>query len=119
MQIVQGRSNLHGDLLSPLLRNSEISLLHIREKIASREAFHHYIDKVLVLKNIKQPNNMWMLAHFENLDFSSLQLHILHGHVFLGHDFDSNFLTSLFVNGSFDKTKLAFSEGVFDFVKVK
>ena len=119
VQVVEGSSNLMGKLLGTLLANRELSLLQVAEQITTIKLLHDDVDVVLVLKDIEEANNVWMLTHFENFNFSSLQLDILHRHLPLGHDLDSHGLSALLVDSRLHKAELALAERLLDLVEVK
>ena len=108
-----------GKLLGTFLTNSELSLLQVAEQVTTVKLLHDDVDVVLVLKNIEEANNVWMLTHFENFNFSSLQLDILHRHLPLGHDLDSHGLSALLVDSGLHKAELALAERLLDLVEVK
>ena len=101
------------------LRNGEFSLLEIREQVTTVELLHDDVNVVLVLEDVKQADYVRMLAHFKDFNLTTLELDILHGHILFRHYLDCNCLASLFVDGRFDKTKLAFSKSFVDLVVVK
>ena len=70
-------------LLGTGLRNRELAFFKVAKEVTTVELLHNDINIVLILEYIKQTNNMRVLAHLENLDFSSLQLDILHRHLLL------------------------------------
>ena len=119
VQVVEGSSNLMGKLLSTFLTNRELSLLQVAEQVTTVKLLHDDVDVVLVLKNIEEANNVWMLTHFENFNFSPLQLDILHRHLPLGHDLDSHGLSALLVDSRLHKAELALAERLLDLIKVK
>ena len=119
VQVVEGCRNLMRELLRTILSYRELPLLQVAEQVATVKLLHDDVDVVLILKDIEEANNVWMLTHLENFYFSSLQLNILHRHLPLGHDLDSHGLSALLVDGGLDKTKLALAERLLDLVEVK
>ena len=59
-----------GDRAGSILVNSEALGVEVGEEVTTTEHFHHDVDIILVLKHIKELDNIGMLAHFQNLDFS-------------------------------------------------
>ena len=106
-------------LLCTLLWNTEIALFKVSEQIAAAQLLHNDVDVVLILEDIKKADDVRVLAHFENLDFPSLQLDVLDGHLFLAHDLDCNTLASLLVDSRFDQSEFTFSKRLFDLVVVE
>lgn len=119
VQVVEGCRNLMRELLRPVLSYRELPLLQVAEQVATVKLFHDDVDVVLILKDIEEANNVWMLTHFENFDFSSLQLNILDRHLPLGHDLDSHGLSALLVDGGLHKAELALAESLLDLIEVK
>merc|ERR1719265_756082 len=66
-----------------------------------------------------QSNDIWVLAHFKNFNFSPLELNILDFHFRFGHDLNSNLLASLLVDSLFDQTKLTFAKRLLHFIEVE
>ena len=60
-----------------------------------------------------------MLAHFEDLDLSPLQLDVGHGHLLLRHDLDCYVLSGLLVNGGLYEAELALAQCLFNVVVVR
>lgn len=73
---------------------------------------------VFVLEDIEQSNDIRMLAHLENFDFSSLQLNISHCHLLLGHDLDCNVFASFLMSGGLDQTELTLTKCLLHFIVV-
>ena len=73
----------------------------------------------MILKYIEEANNVRVLAHLKNLDFSSLQFDILHRHLLFGHNFNCDGLARLLVDRGLNQAKLALSEGLLDLVEVE
>lgn len=99
VEIVECSSYLMGNDLSSVLGNGEFPLFKVGEEVSAGEVFHHDVDVVLVLKYIKESDDIRMLAHLKYLNFSSLQLHIAHSHLLLAHDLHSHQLPCLLVDG--------------------
>lgn len=76
----------------PLLGDLEVLGLQIVEEITALEVFHHDVNEVRVLEHVIKSDDIGMLAHFEHLDFSLEQFHILERKVFLLDDLNSDFL---------------------------
>ena len=70
----------------------------------------------MIFKYIKQSNDVWMLADFENLNFSLVKLKVFWIHLLLLKDFDGDFLPGFLVKSKFDSSKFAFSYGFLDFI---
>ena len=119
VQVVEGCRNLMRELLRPVLSHRKLPLFQVAEQVATVKLLHDDVDVVLILKDIEEANNVWMLTHLENFYFSSLKLDILHRHLPLGHDLDSHGLSALLVDGGLHKTKLALAERLLDLVEVK
>ena len=107
VQVVEGSGNLMRELLSSILAYNELPLLQVAEQVATVKLLHDNVDVFLVLKNIKEANDVRMLTHLENFDFSSLQLDILHRHLPFGHDLYSHGLSALLMDSGLHKAKLA------------
>ena len=119
VQVVEGCRDLMRELLRPVLSHRELPLLQVAEQVATVKLLHDDVDVVLILKDIEEANNVWMLTHFENFDFSSLKFDILHRHLPLGHDLDSHGLSALLMDSGLHKTKLTFAKRLFDLVEVE
>jgi len=89
--------------------NLKITLLEISEKVSSTQVFHDNVDIVLIFENIKETDYKWMLAHLQDFDLPSLELHVLDVHLFFGHNFYGNLLLCFLVDGRFDESKLTFA----------
>ena len=72
-----------GELLGSLLADLEVSLLQIGEEITTMKALHNNVNVVLVLEDIKKPDNIGVLTHLQDLDFPPLKLDILDCHFLL------------------------------------
>ena len=107
VQVVEGSGNLMRELLSSILAYDELPLLQVAEQVATVKLLHDNVDVFLVLKNIKEANDVRMLTHLENFDFSSLQLDILYRHLPFGHDLYSHGLSALLMDSGLHKAKLA------------
>ncbi len=83
--------------LSSVLTHREFAFLQVSKEVSTGKVLHHDVYMVLVFENIKQSNNIGVLAHLENFDLSSLQLYIGHRHLLLRHNLDSHVLAGLLV----------------------
>ena len=119
VEVVEGGSDLVRELLGALLSHSERALFQVGEEITSVELLHNDIDVVLVLKKIKKTDDMRVLAHLEDFDLTTLQLHILHGHLLFGHDLHGDGLARLLVDSGLDETEFTLAESLFDLIEVK
>lgn len=119
MQVVKSCGKLVTQCLCPFFRDFEITFFKISEQITSGQVLHHDVNVLLVLENIKQSDDVGVLTHFQDFDFSSLEFHVLNCHFLLAHDFNGDLLSSLLVVSGLDQSKLSFSECLFDFIKVK
>jgi len=70
MQVENGGCNLMSDCLCTLLGDLEVLRLEIVEEVPTLQVFHDDINVVRVLKHIKEPYNVRMLAHLEDLNFT-------------------------------------------------
>ena len=73
------------------------------------KTLHHDVDVVLILKNVKQSDNVRVLAHLEDFDLTPLQLDVTDRHFFLRHNLDGHAFAGLFMDGGLYKTKLTFA----------
>jgi len=64
-------------LFSTALRNREFSLLKVGEKIATIQLLHDNVDVVLILENVKQTDDMRVLAHLKNFNLTTLKFNVL------------------------------------------
>ena len=76
VEIVESSGNLMSDGLGSAFRNAEFSLFEISEEIASGEVLHNDINIVLVFEDIQESDDIGMLTHLQNFNFSSLELYI-------------------------------------------
>lgn len=80
---------------------------------------HHDVDIVLVLEDVQQTDNVWVLTHLEHLNFAPLKFDIGGCHFLFRHDFDGDLLASLLVDSRFNKAKLTLTEGASNIIKIK
>ena len=66
-----------------MLVEIERSLFEIIVQIASSKVFKHYEKEHIVLVLVEQPHDVWVLGHFQRLNFFSLQLELVLRHVVL------------------------------------
>jgi len=118
VKIEDCRRYLMGYRPSPLLCDFEILWLQVIEEIASLQVFHDDIYEVRILKHVVKTNNIGMLTHFKNLNFSFQKLHVFQGKVFFLNNFYSYVLARLFVWCSFHQTILAFSKRFFKVIEI-
>ena len=118
MKVVERCGELMSDDFGSLFWDSELSLFKVSEKISSRKIFHNDVDIVLVFEDIKQSDDVWMLAHLQNFNFSALKLHVRDCHFLLRHDLNSNTLACFLMNTLFNKAKLSLAQGIFDVIEV-
>jgi hypothetical protein len=104
--------------LGSLLWDCELSLFKVSEQISSGQVFHDDVDIVLVFKDVEQSDDVRVLAHLEDLNFSALKLYVRDCHFLLGHDLNGNTLACLLMNTLFNKAKLSLAQGVFDVIEV-
>ena len=109
VKIIESGSDLMGKLFGALLGDGERALLQVAEEVTSIQLLHDNVDVVLVFEYIQEANNVWMLAHLQNLNFTPLQFNILNGHLLLGHDLDSDRLARLLVDGGLDEAEFTLS----------
>lgn len=62
---------------------------------------------------------MWVLAHLENFNLSSLQLDISRLHLPLAHNLDSNFLVSFLVSRLLNQAEFALAQSTTNVVEVE
>lgn len=109
VQVEQGGGQLMGEFLRALFGDSEITSFEVVEQISTGEVLHHDVNVVLVLEEIQKSDNVRVLAHLQDFDFTSLELNILNRHFLLGHDLDSNLFASLLVDTGLDQTEFTLS----------
>ena len=119
VEILYRNSNLVCELLDPLFWHLEASELDVVEEILTLHILKHDIIIVLILKEINESNNIWMLTHFQNVNFSSLLVYLDWFHVFLVYRFDGNFLSSFFVDSKFYQTELTLSKVLLEIIVVE
>lgn len=119
MKVVQSSCNLVGHLFGTRFRNSEFPLFKVGKEVTTVKLLHNDINVVLILKNVKEPNNVRMLTHFKDFNLTTLKLNILDRHLFLGHDFDSHSFSRFFMNRRLDKSKFSFAESIVYLIVVK
>lgn len=78
VEIVKCGGDLMRQHFGTIFRDRERSFLEVGEEISTIELLHNDVDVVLVLKDIKETDDMRVLTHLENLDLTTLQLDILH-----------------------------------------
>ena len=83
------------------------------------KTLHHDVDVVLILKNVKQSDNVRVLAHLEDFDLTPLQLNVTDCHFFLRHNLDGHAFAGLFMDGGLYKTKLTFAERFLDVIEIE
>lgn len=66
-----------GYLLRTLLGDLEVLGLKVVEEISSLKVLHDDVDVVRVFEDIMKPNDIWMLAHFQNFNFPLKQFQVL------------------------------------------
>lgn len=118
VQVVEGSGDLVGNDLGAVLRNGELALLQVGEEVASTQVLHHDVDVVLVLKDVKEPDDVGVLAHLKDFNFPSLELDVTDSHFLLAHDLDGHQLARLLVDGGLNQAELALAQGFLDFVEV-
>ena len=74
VQIVNCSGDLMGDASRKILTNDELSLVQESEEVTSIEDLHDDVNRVLILKNVVELDNVRVLAHFKNLDLTLQQL---------------------------------------------
>lgn len=119
MKVVEGGGNLMGKVLGPLLGNFKISFFEVGEQVSAAEILHYNIDVVLVFEYVEQTDDVGVLAHFKDLDLTSLQFYVLNGHFLFAHDLNGDALATFFVDSGLNEAKLAFAEGLLDVVEVE
>lgn len=119
VQIVERSCNLVTQLFGALFTYRKLTPFEIAKQVTAVQLLHHNVDIVLVFEDIEESDNVGMLAHFENLNFSPLQFDILNGHLLLGHDLNRDSLSSLPVDSTLYKTKFALAKSFLDFVIVE
>lgn len=77
VKIEERSGDLMGKLPSSLLSYLELSFFQVGKQITAIQLFHDDVDVILILKNVQQADNVRMLAHFEDLNLTSLKLNIL------------------------------------------
>lgn len=102
MEVVERSRNLVTQLFGALFTDRELASFQVAEQVTTVELLHHNVDIVLVFEDIEEADNVRMLAHFEDLDFSPLQLDILNRHLLLGHDLNCDSFASLPMDGTLD-----------------
>ena len=85
-----------GDLMADLLDFAFFKFivfgLVIMEQRASVQVFHHNVDVLRVLKDIKESDDMGMLTYLQDLNFSFVKLEIFGIHLLFLQDFDGHSL---------------------------
>ena len=119
MEVVKGGCNLVTQLFGALFTDREPASFQVAEQVATVQLLHHNVDIVLVFEDIEEADNVRVLAHFEDLNFSPLQLDILNRHLLLGHDLNCDSFASLSVNGTLDEAKFTLAKSFLDFVVIE
>ena len=60
------------DDLGADLWHSELAFLHVCEEVSSAQILHHDVYVVFILEDIEESNDIGVLTHFENFNFTSL-----------------------------------------------
>lgn len=118
MEVVQSSCQLVGKSFGSLFTKLERSFLKVSEQVSTLQHFHDDVNLVLVLEDIEQTNDIWMLTHLQNLNFSFLKFNILHSHFLLGHYFYCHCFSSLLVSSWLNQTKFTLADGLFELIKV-
>jgi hypothetical protein len=99
VQIFDSNSNLVCQFFNPLFGELEAPKLNVVEKVFALHVFQYDIVVVLVFEKINEANDVWVLTHFEDIDFSSLLINLNWLHVLFIDSFDGHFLSSLDMSG--------------------
>ena len=81
VQIIQCSGNLVRELLGTSLSYRKCTFFEVAKEITTVKLLHDDVNIVLVFEDIQQSNNMRVLAHLEDFDFTALQFDVLHGHL--------------------------------------
>lgn len=110
VQILNRCSNLCCQVFSSSFFDLKIFLFQIVKHVWPFQVFHYNEPLLIILKDIKNFDDVWMLTNFHNLNFSALHLHFSSCKVFLIHNFDCTFSTILDVFSKFHFSKFSFSQ---------
>ena len=119
VQILQSKPNLETKFFHSFFCQIEPPLLNVVEEIFTSAIFKNDKVIVLVFEKINQANDVFVLAHFEHLNLSSLLIHLNRLHVFLLNRFYGCFDPCLNVDALSDQTKLPFSQNIAHFIEVE
>ena len=97
------------DIPGPVLGDLELSPVQVLEQVPARAVLEDYVDVLRVLEDVDQPDNVWVLADLEDLDFSLLKLQLLKRHVFLLNNLDGHLSLRLLVDGELNLPELTFA----------
>jgi len=118
VKVVDCSCYLVGYLPCSILCNLKFSLFKISEQVPSTHVLKHNVDVFRILEDIEQPNDVRVLAYFQDFYFSLLQLKLVGLHVSLLNTLDGHLLSSFLVDCKLNQAKLSTSQGTFNFIKV-
>lgn len=98
--------------------NIEITSLKVVKEVFALHVFKDDKVVVRVLKKINKLDDVWMLAHLQNLNFSSLLKDLNCLHVFLFYLFYCYYSPSLRMSAKFDFPELSLSKTLTERVEI-
>lgn len=112
-------ANLEGKILDAGLWQLEASLLDVVKEILSSHEFENNEIILAILKDVFQLYDIWMLAHFQDFNLSSLLEDFDLLHVGLFDCLNCCLCSISFVSSKFNHAKLTFAEHFTHFIVVK
>lgn len=70
VQVVQSRRHLMCNMFGDIFFDSEAPLFQKGKEISSLEILHDYIEVVLILKDIFELDDVWVLTNLQHLNLS-------------------------------------------------
>lgn len=92
VQILDGLADLISQFLAPLLGELEAPPLDVIEHIFARHIVQHDVVLVAAVEDVNELDYVWVLAHLEDFDLTSLLEHLDWFHVGFLHSLDCNLL---------------------------
>lgn len=70
VQVIKSCSDLMGDLFNLVFLQSELSAFKVCKEVSTTQILHHYVKVILILEDILQLNDIWVLANLEDLNLT-------------------------------------------------